>query len=256
MAAAALTTKSLSRRSLLAPLARLAPRRDDLRHVDVRRDGEDRDRRRRLGHPAGDRRLRRRRLMDADLALAGDRRTRRRSRGGIRLGCRSCHILDGDSAARAGAGELVEGDAELDRSPARDRRRDGTSRCSVVDGGPLLGGQDHSGGRSQPLGRRRRRPCLATCLAVAVRERRDRLSHGHGRALGGKDRVERPVPLGLVDHGGLVGLDLDQALASLESLARGLQPAEDDRVGHRVGELRHGQLAGRHGASVLELACT
>ena len=59
-------------------------------------------------------------------------------------------------------------------------------------------------------------------------------------------RIAASVPVGLrlVDDGRLVGLDLDQALASLERLSGRLQPAEDDCVRHRVRQLRHRQLAG------------
>ena len=90
----------VDRRRVLAPLASLPARRDDLRHVDVGRDGEDRDRRRRLDHPARDRRLRRGRLDDADLSLAGDRLGAEPA-GASRLGRRSGHVVDGDPAARA-----------------------------------------------------------------------------------------------------------------------------------------------------------
>ena len=63
----------VDRRSLVAFLARSAPQRRDQRHVDVGRDGEGRDRRRRLDHPARDRRLRRRQLERARIALSSGR---------------------------------------------------------------------------------------------------------------------------------------------------------------------------------------
>ena len=114
----------------------------------------------------------------------------------------------------------VEGDAELDRGPPRDRRRDGTCGAEPSAAGAALGGGVAAGGGARRLGLRRRTAVPRGRRAVAVREGRDRLSDRHGRALGSEDRVERPVPLGLVDDGRLVGLDLDQTLASLEGLAR------------------------------------
>ena len=187
--------------------------------------------------------------MDADLALAGDRRLRQPSR-----------VVSASAAARVTSSTVIRPPGPVPVSPWREtpsstavRRATGvaTGRPGAEPSvsGPRLGAPGSQRGAEPPARAAGRRPCVAACRAVAVRKRRDRLSDGHRRALRDEDRVERPVPLGLVDHGGLVGLDLDQALAPREGLARRLQPAEDHRVGHRVGELRHRQLARRHGVS-------
>ena len=187
--------------------------------------------------------------MDADLALARGRRLRRRSRRRLCLGRRSGHVVDGDAAARAGTGESVEGDAELDRGPARDRRRDGTPRRRAVGSRPRLGGRDRSGRRSHHA-RAAEAPAVRRDLPHRRRSQASRsaLPRRRSRPPGrGSSRASRPTRPRR--HGGLVGLDLDQAVAAREGLARRLQPPEDDRVGHRVGELRHRQLAWRHGVS-------
>ena len=94
-----------------------------------------------------------------------------------------------------------------------------------------------------------RRP--ARTPAVAVRERRDRLTDRDCRSFGNEDRVERAVGLGLVDDRRLVRLDLDQALAAREGLTRRLQPTDDDGLGHRVRQLGHRQLVRHCGSQPL-----
>ena len=105
----------------------------------------------------------------------------------------------------------------------RDRRAGGDERSRRFDGG--LGTIDFHG---------RRR-------AVSVTEPRNRLAERGDSTLGHEDLSEQPVRLGLVDHGRLVRLDLDQRIAPEEALAGSLQPADDRSLAHRVRQARHPQ---------------
>src|SRR5262249_14251192 len=61
-------------------------------------------------------------------------------------------------------------------------------------------------------------------------------------ALRRQDLDQRPGQVGLVDHVGLVGLDLDQLLTDGHLVAHPLQPLEDGALLHRVGQPGHDDL--------------
>jgi hypothetical protein len=71
---------------------------------------------------------------------------------------------------------------------------------------------------------------------------RDRLSERRGCAFVDDDLVEDTLELGLVDHRGLVGLDLDQRLAPPNRLAGLLEPLDHGRLLALVGQARHRDL--------------
>ena len=232
----------VERRHVVALVACLAPPRRDLRHVDVRRDGEEGNRGRRLDHPARDRRLRRRQLDDVTSPFPSAAAVARpRVAPAAALVTSSLVIrppgpvpaMSWSETPSSTAVRLATGVAFGRRGPAPSldgrARRDGARRDSR---------------RGPPRGRR---SLLAARSALAVREGRDRLAHRGRAALRHEDRGERARGLGLVHDGRLVRLDLDQPLAALEGVAGRLQPADDDGVGHRVRQLRHRQLAGHDG---------
>jgi PAS domain S-box-containing protein len=88
----------------------------------------------------------------------------------------------------------------------------------------------------------------ATHEAILVADGRGRITFSNRGAttvfgwqpheLLGHDR-QRPVLVGLVGHVGLVRLDLDELLASLDLVPVGLQPLEDRALLHRVGQAGH-----------------
>ena len=143
-----------------------------------------------------------------------------------------------DPAARAASFELVERDAELDGAAARDRR-------AGAGGAPV--GARRPGGAWAPA-------AVALGLGAGAMRRRRRGSRSladargrpRGRGCSRSRRRSRPrrrrSPCRSRSR---------PAARRARTIARVLQPAQDHGVLHRVGQLRHGELARQ---SVLELA--
>jgi hypothetical protein len=71
----------------------------------------------------------------------------------------------------------------------------------------------------------------------------DRRADGNSLALSGKDLEQPAVVLGFVAHRRLVGLDLDERLATREGGPGLDEPLQDDPLLHGVGEAGHRQVA-------------
>ena len=87
--------------------------------------------------------------------------------------------------------------------------------------------------------RRRRRGGRSGALDA---QPRDHGAERGGAAVVDEDLLEHAGALRLVDDRRLVGLDLDERLALRDRIARPLQPLQDGRLLHRVGEARHRQV--------------
>ena len=99
----------------------------------------------------------------------------------------------------------------------------------------LFSGRDV--GLPTSLGSRANLPCIPNP--------RDHPSNGQRRSLVGNDLDQRPGRVGLIDHVGLVGLDLDQLVPDDDLIPDGLHPAENGPLLHRVGQPRHHDVS-RH----------
>jgi hypothetical protein len=226
----------------------------------------------RLRHPAGHGLLQLGQLLHGGLALGGlDRlahargccRGSRCGRG--RWGGRLLHVGLDDAPTGPRAGDRSQVEAPLLRYAAGDR---GGLDPAIAGGGRWGGGGSRrfslgggccrlrGGGR---LGRRLGfcRPLLSLPGAVAHRllgrgpagavaldfarltHLCDHLADRLGVPLLGDDLHQRSGGVGLVDHVGLVGLDLDQLVADRDLVADRLQPLQHGALLHRVGEAGH-----------------
>ncbi len=252
------------------------PRFDGAAHVHLGREIEVRRGGLGLGHSPGDRLLelgqvlvgrgslgRLRALARSGSRLGGHgRRWRGRRRAGARSPrrrgpCRHRPLdvrLD-DPAARPRAGErfqvepLLARDAACQRRgldppvPARRRRGRGLRRASPR--GPRSVAASAAAFRFA-LCRGAVPGRLLSCLAHA----RDHLADRQGVSLLGEGLDQGAGGGRLVDHVGLVGLDLDQLLAERDLVAGRLHPAKDRALLHRVREPGHDDVL-RHWTTAL-----
>jgi hypothetical protein len=149
---------------------------------------------------------------------------------------------------RAAARHLVERDAELTCEPAGRRRGEWYAGARHRGPGPRIGAP-----RARHRRRRRRRRGLRGGAAVG------------GRAVGLDDgqhgaHVERVARLAAQarddavgrardDHGGLVGLDLDEVLVLADAIALGHLPGDDLRRRDALADVGQAELE-RHQASM------
>ena len=212
--------------------AQLVAERGHALHVDRDLERELRDLGPRPRHPLDDRALGRRQvddgLLTASARSGGGRRGRRCALGG------AADVRFGDPAARTGALESVQIDAELGCESPGDGGRARTRACAGGSGRGSWSGRRRRGrrGRSGRCRRGRRRGAVDG-------QARDHVAEPGRLVLTDRDLAEHAVDLGLVHDRGLVGLDLDERLALRDRIARLLEPAQDDGLLHRVREPRH-----------------
>ena len=229
----------------------------------------------RLGHPPGDGLLELRQVLVGNRSLGrlralarprswlarGRPVRRRRGLSRHRRGPGGHGPLDvglHDPPARPRAGERRQVEPLLARHPSCQRR---CLHPPVPAGGRGggLGRRPHGGLRRFPLrgvlGWRRfarglrfafRRRAVAGRLLPCLAHPRDHLADRQRVALGGQGLDQGPAGGRLVDHVGLVGLDLDQLLAERDLVAGRLQPAQDRALLHRVREPRHDDVLGHY----------
>src|SRR5699024_7006848 len=149
------------------------------------------------------------------------------------------HVLLGDAALGAGAGD--EGDVDAQLLGELFGRRGGED---ALAGGPRggagrrLGGSGGGGGGSRRGGRGGAAPPGGGVLARFA-------DHGHGvqalgrAALGHRYLQQRAGGGGLDGVGELVGLNFEKGLALLDGVALVLQPFADRALGHGQAQLGH-----------------